>query len=94
MQYLCTTSQTNLFNLNFSEGSKASSENSSEKSTFKYPFLLNRSGIPLDEETWERLWAHAVSMYPHAKHEITAIKNMDNCDEVFVVDKLLNVIVC
>jgi len=66
----------------FSLRSKATSENKSEKSTFKYPFLLNRSGIPLNEETWERLWAHAVSMYPHAKNEITAIKDMDNCDEV------------
>jgi len=67
---------------NLSQSSKSSSGNNSQNSLFKFPFLLNRSGFPLDQETWEKLWVYAVSMYPHAEQHITAIKNQEICDEV------------
>lgn len=28
------------------------------------PFFVNRSGLPVNEETWERMWRHVTRIHP------------------------------
>ena len=54
--------------------------------TFKVPFNINKSGFPLDPETWERLWGYAKSLYPNANEQIDNIRITEGLQEVGFID--------
>lgn len=31
------------------------------------PFFVNRGGLPVDEETWDRMWRHVARIHPHGE---------------------------
>lgn len=65
------------------ESARMKSVNGEEgKKVWKVPFYTNRSGFPIDQPTWDRLWEHAMTIYPEAVYLIENIRNCANCAEV------------
>ncbi|TRY54891.1 hypothetical protein DNTS_011006 [Danionella cerebrum] len=31
------------------------------------PFIVNRGGLPMNEETWEQMWSHATRIHPEGE---------------------------
>jgi len=60
------------------------SSNKSDQGSKKYhvPFPINKSGIPLNESTWDRLWEYATELYPDHRKEINHIRIAQCLEEV------------
>lgn len=49
----------------------------------KWPiFLVNRSGLPFDELTWNELWEFAAFLYPEAKTSFRNIQSAETLEEL------------
>ena len=50
---------------------------------FRWPgFLVNRSGLPFDDLTWNELWEFAAYLYPEAKNTLREIQTAPLLQEV------------
>lgn len=47
-----------------------------------FPFFINKSGLPIEKTTWDRMWRFACRLYPDAKKEIERINNADDLERV------------
>ncbi|KAI3367219.1 hypothetical protein L3Q82_008271 [Scortum barcoo] len=46
------------------------------------PFYVNRGGLPVDEETWERMWRHVARIHPAGEalgKEIRGVTDLPKC---------------
>ncbi|XP_039259026.2 tubulinyl-Tyr carboxypeptidase 1-like isoform X1 [Styela clava] len=43
-----------------------------------FPFYVNKSGLPIEKKTWDRMWRFACKLYPDARSEIESINNSDD----------------
>ena len=46
------------------------------------PFYINKSGFPIDQHTWERMWNYAGRLYPEGKEKINEIRNRSDHRDV------------
>lgn len=46
------------------------------------PFYVNRGGIPVDEETWERMWRHVARIHPNGEALGRAIRGATDLPKV------------
>ena len=45
-------------------------------------FYQNRSGIPVDAKTWERMWTHATHIHPDGMNKVQSIRKQSAYAEV------------
>ena len=38
-------------------------------------FYVNKDGLPMKYDTWQRMWSHAAKLYPDAAKTISTIRN-------------------
>ena len=46
-------------------------------------FYQNRSGIPVDDKTWARMWSHATKIHPDGVNKVQSIKAQESWSEVW-----------
>ena len=45
-------------------------------------FYVNKSGCPLDEHTWNRMWNHVAKIHPDGSNMTNSIRNKTDLPEV------------
>lgn len=58
------------------------SEDGEEEFDNNFPFFINKSGLPIEKKTWDRMWKFACRLYPDAKKEIERINNAEDLERV------------
>lgn len=48
------------------------------------PFYVNRRGLPVDEETWERMWRHVARIHPNGEALAKEIRGATDLPKVQV----------
>jgi len=49
----------------------------------KWPgFLVNRSGLPIDDQTWTQIWEFAAHLYPGSRQEMQEISQAEDLPEI------------
>ncbi|XP_034015238.1 tubulinyl-Tyr carboxypeptidase 1 [Thalassophryne amazonica] len=46
------------------------------------PFFVNRGGLPVDEETWERMWRHVARIHPNGEALGKEIRNAPDLPKI------------
>lgn len=50
------------------------------------PFYVNRGGLPVDEETWERMWRHVARIHANGEALGKDIRGVTDLPKVRVLD--------
>lgn len=53
-------------------------------------FLVNRSGIPMDDRTWERMWEHVAKNHPDGLSMTRKIRNQASLPQILIPQPPLN----
>ena len=61
---------------------KAEEENNEDDGIL---FYVNKDGLPMKHDTWQRMWSHAAKLYPDAAKTINTIRNTAPEGEVCVL---------
>lgn len=56
------------------------SKSDDEQDLNNFPFYVNKSGFPIEEKTWDRMWRFAEKMYPDAHGDMYSIKNAEEIE--------------
>ena len=54
------------------------------------PFFVNRGGLPVDEETWERMWRHVARIHPEGEAMGKGIRGATDLPKVCKKNTLFN----
>ena len=49
-------------------------DSKSHPSSEKYWWHVNKSGFPVEDATWERMWEHAIEVHPEGKQLAESIR--------------------